>query len=50
MRRAGLAAFDSRRREGPCDARTTLAVLEFRFADKFGKLSAGAKRGNSKRS
>jgi hypothetical protein len=50
MRRAGLAACGPWRPEGPGDARTTLAVLEFRFADKFGKLSAGAKRGNSKRS
>ena len=24
-----------------------MAVLQFRFADKFGKLSPGAKRGNS---
>jgi hypothetical protein len=30
------------------DATPIIAVLQFRFAHKFGKLFAGAKRGNSK--
>jgi hypothetical protein len=30
------------------DATAMVAVLQFRFAHKFSKLSAGAKRGNSK--
>ena len=47
MRRAGFPAGGVRQAGLLLDATTMIAVLQFRFAHKFVKLSAGAKRGNS---
>jgi len=48
MRRAGFPAGGVRQAGLLLDATPMIAVLQFRFAHKFVKLSAGAKRGNSK--
>jgi hypothetical protein len=47
MRRAGFPACGPPRARCPLDATAIMGVLQFRFAHKFGKLSAGAKRRNS---